>query len=195
VDSPVATLSKRGTWGFSMYYERDTNVFEIGLTDHGLVEALSRVTGDRRSVSPGQLVTQAMRRWLDESQVQRNVAVADVLGQSDVEVAFNRIDQDGLGVTNPGGGRALVVNLSNDQARSAFNDLAQRALNSIPISPGPGGGPSGPRVREEGFFGTGRGDQLIPVLIDAGNPLATKGFAKPGRLNIRRDALERYSRK
>lgn len=194
VDSPVATLSKRGTWGFSLYYERDTNTFEIGLTDHGLVDALSRISAERRSVLPGQLVTQAMRRWLDESQIQRNVAVADVLGQSDMEVAFNRIDQDGLGVTNPGGGRSVVVNLSNDQARNAFQDIANRALNSIPISPPSIQIPSGPQVREEGFFGTGRGDQLIPVLIEAGDAMARKGFAKPGRYNIRREALESWTK-
>ena len=42
IDSPVATLSKRGTWNFALYYERETERFEISLLDRGLVEAIDK---------------------------------------------------------------------------------------------------------------------------------------------------------
>lgn len=189
VDSPVATLSKRGTWGFSLYYERDTDAFEVGLTDSGLVDALSKISGDRRSVAPGQLVTQAMRRWLDQVQLFRNVPIADVLGQSDIEVAFNRLDSDGLGVTNVGSGRASVVNLRDQGTQQDFSRAIQNALLTQAI-----GGDlnviGGAPLRSEGFFGTGRGDQLIAFVVDARNPLASKGAMRPGTYRFRRDALE-----
>lgn len=189
VDSPVATLSKRGTWGFSLYYERDTNAFEVGLTDFGLVQALSKITNERRNVQPGQLVTQAMRRWLDQTQLFRNVPIADIAGQSDIEVAFNRLDSDGLGVTNVGAGRAVVANLSNQSSRTDFSRTIQQALMTQAI-----GGDlniiGGAPLRSEGFFGTGRGDQLISFVIDSRNPLAEKGAMRPGTYRFRRDALE-----
>jgi hypothetical protein len=188
VDSPVATLSKRGTWGFTLFYERDTDYFEIGLTERGLVEAINRLTRERRAVNPKELVTAAMRLWLDQAQFQRNVPVPDVLGQGDIEVAFNRLQQDGLGVLQPGEGKAVLINLSNDSARADFADLARRFL--------PPGQPLELRgnLRAEGFFGTGRGDQLIEVMIEANNPLAQQGFARPGAYKFRRAALESWLR-
>ena len=189
VDSPVATLSKRGTWGFSLYYERETDAFEVGLTDFGLVQALSKITGESRNVQPGQLVTQAMRRWLDQVQLFRNVPIADVLGQSDIEVAFNRLDSDGLGVTNPGSGRGAVVSLTNQGARTDFGRTIQQALMTQVITGDLNIAGSTP-LRSEGFFGTGRGDQLISFVIDSRNPLAQKGAMRPGIYRFRRDALE-----
>jgi len=52
VDSPVATLSKRGTWDFGLFYERGTDRFEIFLLDQGLVDAFSKLTGQHRQVLP-----------------------------------------------------------------------------------------------------------------------------------------------
>jgi len=188
VDSPVATLSKRGTWGFSLMYERGTDAFEIGLADRGLVEALNQITGERRTVQPKEAVTQAMRRWLDQARLVKNVAIVDVMGQSDVDVAFNRLQQDGLGVLNPGSGRGAVLDLSNVGAAGDFANLVERSLSNVPqVFDNQN---RNPIERPEGFFGTGRGDQLIEVLIDANSGLAQKGSARPGRLTFRRDALE-----
>jgi hypothetical protein len=188
VDSPVATLSKRGTWGFTLFYERDTDYFDIGLTDRGLVEAINKLTRERRAVNPKELVTAAMRLWLDQAQFERNVPIPDILGQGDIEVAFNRLQQDGLGVLQPGEGKAVLINLSNESARANFADLARRFL--------PSGQPPALRgnLRAEGFFGTGRGDQLIDVMIEANNPLAQQGLARPGAYKFRRAALERWLR-
>ena len=191
VDSPVATLSKRGTWGFTLYYERDTDIFEIGLTERGLVDALNRVTGQSRQVSPRELVTQAMRMWLDEAPIRRNVAVADILGQSDIELAFNKIRQDGLGVLGPGSGSSVFVNLNNPSDRAEFSRRLQRLNEGLPPLP--------PivfdrKVRPEAFFGTGRGDELLNFIIDAKDPLVQSGAARPGNYRIRRIATERWLR-
>jgi hypothetical protein len=190
VDSPVATLSKRGTWNFTLYYERDTDIFEIGLLDRGLVNALSRAASRQRTMSPGEFVTQAMRRWLDQAEIERNVAIADIQGQDDIELAFNRITNDGLGVLAPGGGRSVVLNLSNVTARNNFTQRVQATLNGLNLPPIDVNTP--PQLRPEGFFGTGRGDELINVIIEAGDPMVQKGFAKPGNYRIRRAALERW---
>lgn len=189
VDSPVATLSKRGTWGFSLFYERGTDAFEIALADRGLVDALNKITAQQRTVNPGQYVTQAMRMWIDQVQF-HNVAVPDILGQGEIEFAFNKIYSDGLGVTSPGRGRGLIINLSNETARNDFANLLTRNMIVPPLPPITV--PQGPTVRPEGFFGTGRGDDLIPVLIDATSPLAQKGVAQPGRYVFRRSALENW---
>ncbi len=179
----MATLSKRGTWNFGLFYERDTDRFEIFLLDRGLVEAFSKVTGVRREVLPREQVTQIMRRWLDEAQILRNVAIADLLGQQDMEVAFNRLQQDGLRVLDPSGGQVVLVDLSSSMAQQQFSTLARRVLPAVQVV-------AGPPARPEGFFGTGRGDDLIPLIIEANTPLVQKGFARPGRYVFRRDALE-----
>lgn len=188
VDSADATLSKKGTWGFELFYSRDGQ-FEIGLTEFGLVEALSKVTGERRDVQPGQAVTQAMRRWLDQAQF-KNVPVADVLGQSNIEVAFNRLDAEGLGVTGVGSGRSVLVDLSNANARNQFSQIAQQSLqNAPPLLLPPG---QVQTLRSEGFFGTGRGDQLISFIIDSRTENLKQIFPNGGRFQIRRDALESW---
>ena len=185
VDSPVATLSKRGTWNFGMFYERGTDRFEIFLLDQGLVDAFNRVTRERREVLPRQVVTQTMRRWLDEVQLRRNVAIPDILGQGDVEVAFNRLGQDGLRVLDPQGGAAVLLDLSSSFSQDAFAGLARSSLPSAPLTPA-----RGPHLRPEGFFGTGRGDELIPVIVERNSSLVKKGLARPGTYRFRRSALE-----
>ncbi len=186
VHSPVATLSKRGTWNFTLYYERDTDIFEIGLLDRGLVQALSRVSGQSRSVRPGEYVTQAMRAWLDEAQIARNVAIPDILGQGEIDIAFNRLRDDGLGVLDPGSGRRVLINLVSPQARAFFAQRLRETLGGEvlpPITPGR-------QLRPEGFFGTGRGDQLIDVVISASDSLVQKGNARPGTYRFRKSALQ-----
>lgn len=191
VDSPVATLSKRGTWNFGMYYERGTDRYEVFLLDRGLVQAINRLRGTGQAVKPGERVTEAARMFLDQAQIDKNIPIADVLGQGDIEVAFNRMDNDGLGVLGPGQGRAVFINLSNSTAASDFASLVDRSLQATPplnVQPG------GPIVRPEGFFGTGRGDQLVELIIQQNDPLAKGGFARPGKYQVRRQALESWMR-
>lgn len=193
VDSPVATLSKRGTWNFGLSYDRGTDRFEVFLADRGLVDALKKVTAERRTLQRGQAVTEAMRRWLDEVQFRENVPIVDLFGQEDLQVAFNQIDNSGLGVLGPGNGRANVIAFNNASARQQFSNDLQRALLAQQLrdrlTPDNGGGPL---IRPEGFFGTGRGDQLIPLLIERNSALAKSGNARPGAYWIRRSAAESW---
>lgn len=192
IDSPVATLSKRGTWNFGLSYDRGSDRFEVFLLDYGLVDALNKVSGQRARLLPGQAVTQAMRRWLDEAQVRRNVAVTDLLGQTDISVAFNRLDQDGLGVVNLGGGRTNIVSLTHARSRAALSDAVDRATRRRSERPADRGIVPESFLRPEGFFGVGRGDELVPVLIGAGSALVRDGAALPGTYHFRRDVLERW---
>jgi hypothetical protein len=188
VDSPVATLSKRGTWGFTLFYERDTDFFEIGLTNRGLVEAINKLTNERRTINPKELITSAMRLWLEQARFERNVSIPDILGQGDIEVAFNRLEQSGLGVLDPGAGQGVLLDLTTEPARVNFASLLGRVLPPGTIEPGP------THLRAEGFFGTGRGDQLIDVMIEASNPLVQQGYARPGTYKFRRSALASWLR-
>lgn len=192
VDSPVATLSKRGTWNFGLAYERGTDRFDVFLLDRGLVQALSKVTGQQREVIPGEKVTQAMLFFLDQAQRDRNVSVNDVLGQTSIDVAFNRLQNDGLGVLGPGQGRWVYVDLSNSTAQAQFAELVQTTLGTIPFTPPIS--PIGVVSRPEAFFGTGGGDALVKVIIDRNSSLAKGGFARPGEYQIRRSALEGWMR-
>lgn len=193
IDTPVATLSKRGTWNFGIYYERTTGRFEAFLLDRGLVDVLNKLRGQTRRLQPGQLVTQAMRRWADEAQIRRNVSIVDLFGQGDVDVAFNRIRNDGLGVLDPGSGNKPLLNLSSQFAQREFGQMLMQNI-AAPIDLTPGGGERTPVFRPEGFFGTGRGDELIPVLIDPNNALVKRGLARPGTYRIRRSAAEDWLR-
>lgn len=188
VDSPVATLSKRGTWGFTLFYERDTEFFEIGLTERGLIEVINKMTQERRILNPRELITSAMRAWLDQIQFDRNVAIPDIFGQGDIGVVFNRLEQSGLGVLAPGSGQQTLLNLSTPQARAAFAETLRGLLPAGTLTP--------PQIntglRAEGFFGTGRGDDLVEVMIEHNNPLSQKGFARPGLYKFRRDAVQNW---
>ena len=187
VDSPVATLSKRGTWDFGLFYERGTDRFQIFLLDQGLVDAFSKLTGQHRQVLPQELVTQAMRRWADQARFLRNVPMPDLLGQADISVAFNNLTQSGLRVVDPGGGSVVLVDLSSSFSQTQFTQLVQTNLPTTTIRL-----PPQARVRPEGFFGTGRGDELIPLVIEANSPLAAKGYARPGTYTFRRSVLENW---
>ena len=187
VDSPVATLSKRGTWNFGLFYERDTNRFEVFLLDRGLVDALDKQTGERRTVQSGEFVTQAMRRWFDQAQYQRNIPVSDILGQGDIEVAFNQLGDSGLGILNPDGAQNVLIGLNTARAQQVFASQARQNLTPLPGNNG-GGTPSGPLTRIEGFFGTGRGNELIPIVIDANAGFG--GSTRSGKYLFRRSALE-----
>jgi hypothetical protein len=182
VDSPVATLSKRGTWDFGLAYTRGTDRFEIFLLDRGLVDALNKITQQRRTLNPGQAVTQAMRLWLDEAQIRRNVSIVDILGQENISVAFNELRNSGLGVVNPGGGYQPILNLSNRRAADSFANQAREALRGTPFVPLN----LGNNARPEGFFGTGRGDQLIEVIVEKNTNLSQR------TLTFRRAALENW---
>ncbi len=200
IDSPIASLSKEGTWDFYMSYEQYTQRFEIGLLEFGLVKALNRATGQSRRVLPQQYVTNTLRLWLDQADRRSAVAINDMLGQSDIEIAYNRLQNDGLGVIEPGSGRVTQLQLNNPTAQGLFADTIRNSIGGpLPIGGGPVIPPNvitPPAIRRpEGFFGTGRGDDLVNVLISADSELAGRGFAQPGRYLFRRSALQNWMHK
>lgn len=187
VSSPVATLSKRGTWGFGLYMQRP-DTFQIFLLDEGLVDAFNNVTGGKRTVLPGELVDSTMKRWALLASKLSNIAMVDILGQSDIDVAFNTLQQDGLRVVNPEGGNTVLLNLSNPTAANRFADRARQAIETPSLLPGRG---DLERDRPEGFFGTGRGEQLIPVVIPIGSELTQLGV-KAGTYRFPRPVIEQW---
>ena len=184
VSSPVATLSKRGTWGFGLFMQRP-DTFEVFLLDQGLVEAFNLGTGQRRQVLPGQFVDSTMKRWAQLANKNINVPTTDILGQSDIDVAYNRLKNDGLRILNPEGGQTVLINLQNPAAGNNFARLVRNSLGTTGVGPAP----LNP-LRPEGFFGTGRGEQLIPIVIGKSSDLAQRGWAQPGTYRFPRAALE-----
>jgi hypothetical protein len=127
---------------------------------------------------------------MDEAQIRRNVPVPDMLGYGDMDIVFNRLAQDGLRVLNPEGGYSVLLDLSSFSSQTTFSELAR---SSLPPEFGLNL-PRGRRAPRAGFFGTGRGDQLIPIILDQNSPLVQKGLAQPGRYSFRRSALEGWLR-
>ncbi len=182
IDSPAATLSKRGTYNFGMAYQRHPERFEIFQLGPGMTDAFSKINGISRELRTGEMVTDAMRRWLDQSSIMRNVPIPDILGQGDFEVSFNHMRQDGLRVLNPEGGYRVLLDLSSWHAQRAFTSfLGQQGFAPRPRATS--------RLRPEAFFGTGRGEDLIPLLITPKSDLVQRGYAEPGTYRIRRAAL------
>jgi hypothetical protein len=187
VDSPVATLSKRGTWDFGLYYERGTDRFEVSLLGPGLVEALNKATMQRREVLSGEAVTETMRRWLDEAEIRDNVPIADLFGQGDAQAAFSRLSNEGLRVLGPESGSQVATDLSSSHTTGAAFQLAARSPPALLAPPG-GAAPGAALLRPEGFFGTGRGEDLIQVIVKSNSQLARRFAIKPGTPLVLRSA-------
>ncbi|MBL8878632.1 MAG: FecR domain-containing protein [Phycisphaerales bacterium] len=169
VETPNATLSKRGTWNYGIEYERGTGRYRAFVLDSGLASVLNKSKGIRREVAVGQSVTDAMRLWNDESQIQRNVPIPDVLGQEDIQVAFSRRNNSGLGLLQPGDGRRPIFDLTQRTEAGGFSLFNRRAGEPPIINPPRGIQRDFPAIRRpEGDFGTGRGGDLIGALVGSG---------------------------
>ncbi len=103
IDSPVATLSKRGTWNFSLWVERGTGRFEAKLADRGLLEILHKATGRTQFVAMKQSVNQAMMNWARTIQFNRQVVVADAFSQTDDELVGYLRNNTGRSGLSPAG--------------------------------------------------------------------------------------------
>jgi len=107
IDSTVATLTKRGTWDFRMFVERGTGRFEISLADRGLVEAINKMTRQRQRIRSGQYVTEAMRRWVEQTSFDRLIALQDLSGMTGAEKLFKAFHDSGLAALDAGAGANL----------------------------------------------------------------------------------------
>ncbi len=169
IDSPLATLSKRGTEGFSLYVERGTGRFQARLADSGLVEVLHKTTGRRQRIRPKQWVTQAMLNWANQAKFSRQIVVADAFSQTADEFeAFTRSNTGLTGLspsgTVTGGGQGGKVTTNTQSALAAQRNAFQRnqalrqsqlqALNLIQQLDS-GAPTTDRRPSNDGDFGTG----------------------------------------
>jgi len=159
VDSPVATLAKRGTEGWEIEVEPGTGRFRISLAQFGLVEATQKLSADRsrsRTVRPGEYATDRniANLWINQDIFDRNVKfyATDAVTAADAE--FTADNTRGYGVMAPGGGTALVDMSGRVSADFVLDQLAANAPPDFP-PPTTGVLPAGPVVRPEGNFGTG----------------------------------------
>lgn len=168
VDSPVATLAKRGTEGWEINVEPGTGRFRISLAKYGLVEAVQKLAGDRtrsRLVRPGEYATPAniANLWVKQDIFNRVVAFYPPEAVSEADAEFAAQNSRGYAVLAPGGGSALIdisgrVNASFVLAQTAAGLPAGALPPNIAI------GRPGAIGRPEGNFGTPRTFQaLAPV--------------------------------
>ncbi len=101
VNSTVATLTKRGTWGFRLYVERGTGRYEASLAATGLVQILNNITRQQQNIMRGQYVTEAMRRWVEQTSFDRTIPMQDRFGLTNDEFASNALFGGGLSVIDP----------------------------------------------------------------------------------------------
>lgn len=157
IESPTATLSKRGTIGFGMRYDSGTGRYRIFLEHEGLVSALNKLTHQQRAVQPGQYVTQAMTRWIETWTMDRYVAINDRWGTTGAEQSFAARLGSGIGVVDPAAGGTNF----NAAFSGTNNAIAPTALTMPPVVPPTVTPrivtPLGPFNRPEGNFGTGFG--------------------------------------
>ncbi len=147
IETPVATLTRRGTWNFGIEYEAVTGRFRMFVDEHGLIEALNQLTRQRRLVEAGQYVTQAMIRWIETAKFDRQVRVTDMFGLRGDELVFANLFDTGRAVVNPGGGAGLMTPGAGGGA------TAPGSTPFVPFTPVP---PTpGVTDRPEGNFGTG----------------------------------------
>jgi hypothetical protein len=165
IETPTATLSKRGTMDFGISYEPISGRFRIYLAQEGLVEALNKLTRQSRLVRPGEYVTQAMIQWIQTATMDRWVPIVDVYGTTDAEQMFEAMMGSGLAVVDPGGGNQIFSLTGHDASQFAAS-LQQRQQTLSTVLPATLLiRPTGSNVipRPEGNFGTGLGAGSLTV--------------------------------
>jgi len=157
VDSPVATMAKRGTEGWQIAVEPQTGYFNISLARYGLVEAIHKL-GDnrtiRRKVRPGEYATaqNIAGMWLKQDIFDRAIKFFGPEGVTLADARFSSNNTTGVGMMAPGGGARLA-------------EFAGRAASAT----GQAGGQLGPTLslrrtpirRSEGNFG-------VPDVLNEG---------------------------
>lgn len=126
IRAPVATLSKRGTWGFRLYAERGTGRWEMSLSERGLVEAIQNLTGQRRFITPGQTINQFMSHWIEAVHFTQQLTVHDPFGIKGADLLFNLNNGTGLGVLLFGGNGTIGV----------LNTVGNFRIEHLDLTPG-----------------------------------------------------------
>ena len=153
VDSPHATLAKRGTEGWQIFVEAQTGRFEISLAQSGLVEAIQRLGAERtraRHVRPGEYANQQniANLWLRQAVFDRAVNFFDPQAITTAEAECSAEYPGGFASLAPGGGTELMV--LTDRRSQAGGAVAGTDDGRPAVPP-----PSIRVSRPEGNFGTG----------------------------------------
>jgi hypothetical protein len=163
VDSTVATLAKRGTEGWEFWVEAYTGRFRVSLAETGLVEALEKLTGQRRLVRPGEYADHSNigAMWIKQDIFDRTVHFFTAESVSATDLAFDVNNPEGLSVTGPGLGSQArgVSGRAGETPPPSGPDLSlvrQRLLDTLLLRPSS-------VVRPEGNFGLAPTfDVLVP---------------------------------
>ncbi len=173
IESPVATLSKRGTDIFRFEYRNGRFMMSLSEQGRGLIQAIQTRSGEfggldrfrSRHVTPGQFVTHQMMRAIEHVQFDRAVNINDAFGLQGLDEMFTMLN-------SPGGLAFLLPQGSNlagmlDGARQPgrtgpttnFDNQVQTLLNQVYQS-------MAPRTRQSpvGDFGIGQGP--VPGILD-----------------------------
>jgi hypothetical protein len=179
VDSPVATLAKRGTEGWEMDVEAGTGRFRVSLAEYGLVEAIQKLGGGRtqsRDVRPGEYATQAniANMWLKQNIFDRNVWFYTPEGMTEADAQYALTNTSGMNVLTPGGG--MEVNDRWERVNASWV-MDQIAANFPPGTSPPttAVGTRGPISRPEGNFGTGLTFRPVTSAKAKVTPQQTRG--------------------
>lgn len=105
INSTVATLAKRGTEGFELEVEPTTGRFRISLAQSGLVEAISKLNNQRRTVSPGQYATNGniAKMWVNQDIFDRCVRFYESEAVTESDLDFIAKETTGLSNLGPAG--------------------------------------------------------------------------------------------
>lgn len=159
IDSPIATLAKRGTEGWQMWIEPATGRFNISLAQHGLVEAIQKMGVDQtrsREVRPGEYATQdnIANMWINQDIFDRNVQFYEPQWITEADATFTTFNNRGYGSLAPGAGNMLI----DFSQRVSAEFVIQQTGSNRPfgtILPNLAILQPGPIRRPEGNFGTG----------------------------------------
>lgn len=174
IESPVATLSKRGTDIFRFEYRNGRFLMSLSEQGRGLIQAIQTRSGEfggldrfrSRYVTPGQFVTHQMMRAIEHVQFERTVNINDAFGLQGLDAMFTMLNSHGgLAFLLPQGSNlAGMLDGAGHQTglglTPSFDQQAQAALNQLlqTLTPNTRSSPAGD-------FGIGQGQ--VPGILDA----------------------------
>ena len=155
IDSPVATLSKRGTDGIYFYQEPRSGRYYISLARAGELELLKQISQQRRGLRKGESATNQMLGFIARARLDRNFNFfgAHLAG---AEVQFQLRNGSGLAVLDPGAGQ---------QTFSKLGRVAPVPPGGFPVGAAAAAAlllPVDRLTTDEGFFGTRLDNIVLP---------------------------------
>jgi len=139
IESPVATLSKRGTDIFRFEYHDGRYMMSLSDQGRGMLQAIQNQMGAfqggqfSRYVTAGQFVTQRMLRAIDNLKFDRNIGMNDQFGLTGNDQLFTLLNDHGLGFLLPPGNRPVNA-IDGPQEKEPSTGPDQNTVNSL-VSP------------------------------------------------------------